>query len=66
MGQVAGWRGDFFGGVVCIRPLHSLQVEDLTGQGLQDLRAGIIRTPLHPMETFLDGEWEGNGGEPIM
>jgi len=29
-------------------------VEDFTGRGLDDLRAGIIRTPLTPMETFLD------------
>ncbi|KAG1674687.1 hypothetical protein FOA52_007211 [Chlamydomonas sp. UWO 241] len=29
-------------------------VEDLTGRGMDDLRAGIIRTPLTPMETFLD------------
>lgn len=32
-------------------------VEDLTGKGLDDLRAGIIRTPLPPMETFLDGKY---------
>jgi len=31
-------------------------VEDLTGRGREDLRAGIIRTPLHPLETFLDGK----------
>ncbi|VVT50473.1 uncharacterized protein SAPINGB_P002775 [Magnusiomyces paraingens] len=29
-------------------------VEDLTGRGLQDLRDGIIRTPLPPFETFND------------
>ncbi|KAG2501328.1 hypothetical protein HYH03_001120 [Edaphochlamys debaryana] len=29
-------------------------VEDLTGRGLQDLRDGLIRTPLPPLETFLD------------
>lgn len=29
-------------------------VEDYTGQGLSDLRAGIVRTPLPPKETFLD------------
>ncbi|GLC34026.1 hypothetical protein PLESTB_000830000 [Pleodorina starrii] len=29
-------------------------VEDLTGRGLQDLRDGLIRTPLPPQETFLD------------
>lgn len=32
------------------------RVEDLTNRGMDDLRAGIIRTPLTPMETFLDGE----------
>lgn len=30
-------------------------VEDFTGRGLDDLRAGIIRTPLEPRVTFLDG-----------
>jgi len=30
------------------------KVEDYTGKGLQDLRDGIIRTPLQPMETFRD------------
>ena len=30
-------------------------LEDLTGRGRHDLRAGIIRTPLPPEETFLDG-----------
>ena len=29
-------------------------VEDLTGRGLGDLRAGIARTPLEPMQTFTD------------
>eukprot|EP00898_Chlorokybus_atmophyticus_P008259 jgi/Chlat1/8434/Chrsp80S07921 len=29
-------------------------VEDLTGKGVDDLRRGIIRTPLPPQETFLD------------
>ena len=31
-------------------------MEDFTGRGLADLREGIIRTPLPPTETFLDGE----------
>jgi tRNA nucleotidyltransferase (CCA-adding enzyme) len=31
-------------------------VEDFTGRGLEDLRTGVIRTPLAPKETFLDGE----------
>lgn len=32
------------------------QVEDYTGKGLDDLKAGIIRTPLPPVQTFLDGK----------
>lgn len=34
--------------------LNSGMVEDFTGKGLDDLRAGIIRTPLPPSHTFLD------------
>uniref|UniRef100_K3WQW5 Poly A polymerase head domain-containing protein n=1 Tax=Globisporangium ultimum (strain ATCC 200006 / CBS 805.95 / DAOM BR144) TaxID=431595 RepID=K3WQW5_GLOUD len=34
--------------------LHTQQVEDFTGQGLQDLAAGVVRTPLEPYQTFLD------------
>lgn len=30
-------------------------VEDFTGRGLEDLRAGIMRTPLPAIETFQDG-----------
>lgn len=30
------------------------EVEDLTGKGLEDLRKGIVRTPLAPRTTFLD------------
>jgi tRNA nucleotidyltransferase/poly(A) polymerase len=30
------------------------EVEDFTGQGLQDLERGIIRTPLPPYQTFKD------------
>lgn len=29
-------------------------VEDFTGKGLEDLRQGILRTPLPPQQTFLD------------
>lgn len=29
-------------------------IEDFTGKGLEDLRAGILRTPLPPHQTFLD------------
>lgn len=35
--------------------LNADAVEDLTGRGLDDLRAGLLRTPLPPQETFLDG-----------
>jgi tRNA nucleotidyltransferase (CCA-adding enzyme) len=35
--------------------LHTKEIEDFTGRGLQDLRDGIIRTPLAPLVTFLDG-----------
>jgi len=35
----------------------SPQVEDFTGRGLDDLKAGIIRTPLPAKDTLLDGEY---------
>jgi tRNA nucleotidyltransferase/poly(A) polymerase len=35
--------------------LNTSCVEDLTGRGLEDLRRGIIRTPLPAAETFMDG-----------
>lgn len=34
--------------------VHTREVEDHTGLGLQDLAAGLIRTPLPPLTTFLD------------
>lgn len=34
--------------------IHTEQVEDFTGHGLEDLEAGVIRTPLAPKETLLD------------
>ncbi|RPD81576.1 hypothetical protein L226DRAFT_527847 [Lentinus tigrinus ALCF2SS1-7] len=34
--------------------IHSREVEDHTGKGLDDLRSGTIRTPLSPKETFTD------------
>ncbi|KAJ3789687.1 hypothetical protein GGU10DRAFT_283680, partial [Lentinula aff. detonsa] len=34
--------------------VHTRTVEDFTEKGLDDLRDGIIRTPLPPRETFLD------------
>ncbi len=34
--------------------VDSQQLEDFTGKGLQDMAAGIMRTPLDPHQTFLD------------
>lgn len=34
--------------------LKTMEIEDLTGKGLQDLKNGILRTPLDPRKTFLD------------
>lgn len=34
--------------------VHTMKVEDPTGRGIDDLRAGLIRTPLEPRQTFLD------------
>lgn len=34
--------------------INTATVEDLTGKGLEDLRQGIIRTPLPPLTTLLD------------
>ncbi|KAF9787018.1 hypothetical protein BJ322DRAFT_1053244 [Thelephora terrestris] len=34
--------------------VHSRSIEDYTEKGLDDLRDGLIRTPLAPRETFLD------------
>ncbi|KAJ3012882.1 UNVERIFIED_CONTAM: CCA tRNA nucleotidyltransferase, mitochondrial [Siphonaria sp. JEL0065] len=34
--------------------LHTKKVEDFTGQGLLDLQNGHIRTPLPPLQTFID------------
>lgn len=35
--------------------LDTAAVEDFSGRGLDDLRAGVVRTPLAPRETFMDG-----------
>ena len=35
--------------------LQTQQVEDFTEQGLRDLQDGVMRTPLDPNVTFLDG-----------
>ena len=37
-------------------------IEDFTKRGIQDLRDGIIRTPLPPKETFMDGKKKGKIG----
>lgn len=34
--------------------LNKGEIEDLTGKGLEDLQNGILRTPLQPLQTFLD------------
>jgi tRNA nucleotidyltransferase (CCA-adding enzyme) len=34
--------------------VQSQSVEDLCGTGIDDLRAGLIRTPLPPLQTFAD------------
>lgn len=34
--------------------IHTRQVEDYTGRGVQDLERGLVRTPLHPATTFAD------------
>ncbi|ETI38991.1 hypothetical protein F443_15366 [Phytophthora nicotianae P1569] len=34
--------------------LHTRQVEDFTGKGVEDLIKGVIRTPREPVQTFLD------------
>lgn len=34
--------------------IHTESVEDFTGHGLDDLRNGVVRTPLAPRETLLD------------
>ena len=36
--------------------LNTRTVEDFTGRGLADLRDGVLRTPLPPLETFREGE----------
>jgi len=33
---------------------HTRRIEDFTGRGWDDLRAGVLRTPLEPRVTLLD------------
>lgn len=44
------WRRDFTANALC-QTLDG-RVLDLTGRGIEDLRAGVLRTPLDPSETF--------------
>src|ERR1700730_10981944 len=46
------WRRDFTVNALC-QTLDG-HVLDITGRGLHDLRAGILRTPLEPGETFAE------------
>ena len=34
--------------------INDEKIEDWTEQGINDLRNGLIRTPLEPLQTFLD------------
>jgi tRNA nucleotidyltransferase (CCA-adding enzyme) len=34
--------------------INTGQIEDLTGKGISDLQARICRTPLDPLQTFMD------------
>lgn len=34
--------------------LKTGEIEDLTGKGLEDLKSGTARTPLEPLQTFID------------
>jgi tRNA nucleotidyltransferase/poly(A) polymerase len=46
------WRRDFTVNAIC--QSFDGRILDLTGQGLADLRAGVLRTPLDPAETFAE------------
>ncbi|KIM33013.1 hypothetical protein M408DRAFT_14571 [Serendipita vermifera MAFF 305830] len=43
---------------LCINALfyniHTREVEDFTGKGIEDLKGGLVRTPLEPKSTFED------------
>ena len=34
--------------------INTQEIEDLTGCGLDDLQKGVVRTPLEPVQTFVD------------
>jgi poly(A) polymerase len=44
------WRRDFTINALC--QTFAGRVIDITGRGLADLRGGVLRTPLDPLETF--------------
>lgn len=44
------WRRDFTVNALC--QTLSGRLIDITGRGVEDLRAGVLRTPLDPSETF--------------
>lgn len=46
------WRRDFTVNALC-QTLDG-QVVDVTGMGIDDLRAGVLRTPLEPNDTFAE------------
>ena len=46
------WRRDFTVNALC--QTLTGRVIDVTGRGLDDLRAGVLRTPLDPSETFAE------------
>jgi poly(A) polymerase len=46
------WRRDFTVNALC-QTLDG-RVVDITGMGLSDLRAGVLRTPVDPFETFAE------------
>jgi len=39
---------------VCVNTSSSKRIIDITGNGVSDLKAGLIRTPLEPLVTFYD------------
>ncbi len=51
--QADAFRRDFTLNTL-MQNLHSGEILDLTGKGWEDLKAGVIRTPLAPRLTFFD------------
>ena len=46
------WRRDFTVNALC--QTFAGRILDVTGRGISDLRAGVLRTPLDPSETFAE------------